>query len=595
MKFSTLSTTDVSKASRTTERPLRSGQILRGEVLKLYPNNKADINLGGRRFVANLEVGLELGGKYHFQVTSTGKVLELKVLGEQLKKSEQSDLFKLLNQLGIKENKHHFHLLQQLVKNSIPFQQSELKQATIILKGEKNKSLATTILVEMIAKRLPISSLTFQALKISRESTLSEKLQSVLQHTLPTSIQGDPTHRLSEQLLSTITNLTERPLSFRDGLIGMITTQNNADNQTLFQIFKSFGMIPLDTSFTNWKRAWNPVNLAKSMQTELPFQLKEQDLIQVLGRIENKRNEWAQSIQQLTTRWNSVLRMHERSGETLSRTSLQSLAQDIKSLLSPYLNQRQISIISSQAVTEENIIEIYRGIQALAASENLFDLISLRKNALVHENFISLSPKQQFLDQIFKASTMLGLDYENQIVTSKSKDQVLQTIKGLLLQIGASQESGSEVHARLLHHIQGLQLQSVQETQATFHANLQIPAERLGLIQDLELEFEGKKNEDGQIDADYCRILFHLELNNIGETVIDVNIQNRAIALTVFNNKKGLADLSKNMTKALQTNLEKLDYRLSSISFKQLEEKKQVPDSLSDKPMEKRQGVDFRI
>src|SRR5699024_2746436 len=148
---------------------------------------------------------------------------------------------------------------------------------------------------------------------------------------------------------------------------------------------------------------------------------------------------------------------------------------------------------------------------------------------------------------------------------------------------------------KLLQHIQGLQLQSVNETQTMLQVNLQIPAERLGLIQDLQLEFEGKKNKEGKIDTDFCRILFYLNLNRLGETVIDVTIQNRAISLTVFNNKKELPILTKALKNKLETNLEKLDYHLSSLTFKRLEETSRSVEQNEENVMESSQGVDFRI
>ena len=41
--------------------------------------------------------------------------------------------------------------------------------------------------------------------------------------------------------------------------------------------------------------------------------------------------------------------------------------------------------------------------------------------------------------------------------------------------------------------------------------------------------------EDGKIDADFARILFYLELESIEKTIIDMQVQNRVVTVTVFN------------------------------------------------------------
>lgn len=40
-------------------------------------------------------------------------------------------------------------------------------------------------------------------------------------------------------------------------------------------------------------------------------------------------------------------------------------------------------------------------------------------------------------------------------------------------------------------------------------ASMQIPGGKLATNNDLYIEFESKKTEEGQINPDYCRILFY--------------------------------------------------------------------------------------
>src|SRR5690625_3286321 len=53
----------------------KKGSIVRGKILKLFPQNKAHIQLGAHTFIAQLEAPLQLGASYHFQVQSAEDVL----------------------------------------------------------------------------------------------------------------------------------------------------------------------------------------------------------------------------------------------------------------------------------------------------------------------------------------------------------------------------------------------------------------------------------------------------------------------------------------------------------------------------------------
>ena len=48
---------------------LRNGQIVQGEILKIYPDNKAEIRIGTHRFIAETNTPLVIGKRYFFQVS----------------------------------------------------------------------------------------------------------------------------------------------------------------------------------------------------------------------------------------------------------------------------------------------------------------------------------------------------------------------------------------------------------------------------------------------------------------------------------------------------------------------------------------------
>ncbi|SFE39394.1 hypothetical protein [Alteribacillus iranensis] len=146
----------------------------------------------------------------------------------------------------------------------------------------------------------------------------------------------------------------------------------------------------------------------------------------------------------------------------------------------------------------------------------------------------------------------------------------------------------------LLHRITGQQLLSQEEQGLYQQTVIQIPIKMGECWTDMSLQWEGKKNEEGGIDPDHCRILFYLKLPSIGETMVDVQIQNRMIAVKIFNDNAEPASVQL-LQPLLKNQLESLQYKLSSLHWKKNDEnKKQSMHKRYTSPGERR-GVDIRV
>lgn len=161
------------------------------------------------------------------------------------------------------------------------------------------------------------------------------------------------------------------------------------------------------------------------------------------------------------------------------------------------------------------------------------------------------------------------------------------------------QQSDGAINDRanqLLHFINGMQIQSVNDGPNFLQASIQIPGEKMNLNNDLQLEFEGKKTESGKIDPAYCRILFYLHLTNLKETIVDMNIQKRSVAVTIFNENPTILDQSDRVKTALREGLTALNYNLSTITLKALNQKEVTKNNTPIKTEDHLyQGVDYRI
>lgn len=139
---------------------LKPGQIVQGKIVKLFPNNKAQIQLGSQTMIAQLEASLIIGENYHFQVKSTANVTHLQVIGERIQCNKGENMRQLLQGLGIKATKQTIALMNQLMENKLPFDKDQLIKAVHLLEGAKDKGQARLIIKEMIVYKLPLTEFT---------------------------------------------------------------------------------------------------------------------------------------------------------------------------------------------------------------------------------------------------------------------------------------------------------------------------------------------------------------------------------------------------------------------------------------------------
>ncbi|WP_240375292.1 hypothetical protein [Bacillus piscicola] len=146
----------------------------------------------------------------------------------------------------------------------------------------------------------------------------------------------------------------------------------------------------------------------------------------------------------------------------------------------------------------------------------------------------------------------------------------------------------------LLQKLVGQQLLSHGSSDTVQQTVLQLPLTILNYETDLHIHWEGKKKQDGSLDPDYCRILFYLEMEFLGETIADVHIQNRFVTVHIFNDQPKPDRLFELLRPLLEERLTALDYKLSSVNWRQVKENKKTKQS-ANHPQSGRGGVDIRI
>ncbi|WP_040208834.1 hypothetical protein [Neobacillus jeddahensis] len=196
----------------------------------------------------------------------------------------------------------------------------------------------------------------------------------------------------------------------------------------------------------------------------------------------------------------------------------------------------------------------------------------------------------------------LGLEFESslQLLSSDEKNTIetLQSLKPLLM--GAISELGSHGRALepLLNRITGMQLISQDLTGQMQQLIMQLPLTIGNRQADITLQWNGRKMKNGQIDPDYCRIFFYLDLQSLQQTVIDMQVQNRVVHVSVINDTKDLETIVGALTPVLKEKLNNIGYQLSFIHVvPPVDSMKMSSDQMTPAFFTKEfyQGVDVKI
>lgn len=175
---------------------------------------------------------------------------------------------------------------------------------------------------------------------------------------------------------------------------------------------------------------------------------------------------------------------------------------------------------------------------------------------------------QKVLQSIMNA---IGFNAEAQLATGKLPVELPLKLQLMnLLQANPQLPSSlKSIAEQLIFKITGSQLQTVNQD-SFFQCTIAIPIPLPEEMIDAQFQFRGKKDKNGQLDKDFCQIVFDLAMPNIGKLITFMNVQNRIITLNIKSNYAGLEEISKDLISSLKNVLEKNDYVLSTVKFEKL-------------------------
>lgn len=647
---------------------IQQGQVLHGKINKLYPDQQAEITIGGQKMMAKLETSMQAGNTHFFQVSATEPELTLKMVSGPIdaKSSVAEQTKQLLDTMKIPQSKEMQQLVSQLIKNEIPFNKEQLVAAEQMLKGVKGGERAQTIeaLQKIIELKLPITTDTVQAVIQGGKKDGMLNLLS----TIEAAIRADQsmTPALKSQVLAQLAKL-QAPLSEQTGmaLLGKILQAKVGSSSEVQQIMQQVGILQKQNnqSLSNQIFAQMKPDLNDSIKQLLTQNLTSkstlQNLSQQIIQHPNLSPESSKSIQQAITRMTlaptaehqtqlikEVSTQLSQTKETIAqlfaqlkasgtndKAIIQQLATKIASADDLTLTQKQNIIHQLGQVNENSAKSAFQATltafseqvgrtgssQAMAQIGQLLGVSGDEQSKLFQQLTMAFqkasSPQLQQVAQQIEMQQLqqltgnsvhaaikntlqsLGLSLEAQIAQDPTQNKLADSLKSLMHAVIQDQSSPATkgMAEQFIARMNGQQLLSA-ENGPQQQIIMQIPLQFLGKRTEATLQWTGNKNKNGKIDSNFARIMFYLQLENLHETVIDMQVQSRVVNLNIFTEENGIKELISPLKEALKVNLEQHDYQLSGVFFKKFT---QQSDSVKQQVIKKTDGrdggLDFRI
>lgn len=606
---------------------LKQGLVLNGTIKKLYPDQVAEIQVGGHKLLAKLETPLKAGDSHFFQVKSISPQTELKVVSGAMDASTsmKQQIHQLLDTMNLPKTNEMMQLVSHLLKEQVPISKEQLLQAQALLLSNENESKQDAIktLQKIIEMKLPFTKEVFQAvLHGSKTNGFAEVMNEFTQSLVKDSSIPD---NLKKAMIENLGKIA-KPLDHEKG--GMILSravqtlldeaQPISTKLHAINLLKEAYILSKQATLTNWMQspsnltkpnlnqplqyassviqklhtinesnASNILNEVKSWVQNEPnlSQSQKGDLLTILNKLEQMPKQ-AQIIEQVSKQLNEMLLKAYASSEKnqpfTQNTSGTSVHGQLLSLLNdgPVINESiQLSNIARVA-NESNQPPIQQ--LNLQVEQQLKD--ALNGNAI-----------QQAMKNVLKS---LGINYESSLYKNIQEiDNISEQLKPQLLAIVNNEGVSTALKESadvLLARMNGMQLLS-GENGHQHQIVMQVPLQLFGKSMDATLQWNGRMKEDGKIDSNYARILFYLDMESMKETVIDMQVQNRIVTINLFNEIEHLASFAEPLQKILKNRLEEKGYYLSGIFFRTFENSEPRKKMFKSENAQTSNGVDIRI
>ncbi|WP_368504042.1 hypothetical protein AB3N04_18455 [Alkalihalophilus sp. As8PL] len=570
--------------SQTSRSPLTflPGHIFQGKITKLFPNHLASLSINGMHLTARLEASLTVGGRYWFEVQEGSGVPRLKVIENSGKQSTELTTGvnqQMIRKLGLPQSKAMEALLLHLSTNQLTLPKATLKDAAQLLTSlNRYDREAIEVVQTMIQKKLPLTKDTANALlSLQKEPMLHQQLQQLMHATEQSAQRLEPTVQQLQSALKAFFNQSQwqESRSPVQHLLSQLTPSSSTEGerQAATSLLVKMGVMNPNEDVQSFLARVHQAATAPENQPVVK-QLLPQATVHSLTQLEPQVA--------LERMMNAIAIPAGKDGSI----QLNQLLQLVQPSLKAADLEGVLLKISSQPLTNDERIQLETTLNQSVQPKQIEGMRS------------PLSSLQQII-------SLLGYDHENEMfkhLQNPNRSDFIHTdrLKGILMQLQNELPEGlKEKVGEVVQRITGSQLMAVEQQGPLHQVLLQLPL-ALGSFQtDLTVQWEGRRQSNGQLDPNHCRILFYLELENLNEMIVDMQIQNRVISINVFNEYDKPTSLISLLLPSLKATLEQKDYKLNVFGWKKITDYEQPSHKPSNEQVYNKRvdyrGVDIRI
>lgn len=593
---------------------LKEGQMVYGQLKQMLPGQRAEVQIGSEKWTARLEMPMRAGDSYYFQVQATKPEIQLKVVAGPLQQhdGQGTSIAPLIDAMKLPKSDAVAALLSYVVKQKLPLSIEDLQKVSKWLESlsPASRSEALPVLKSMIELKLPLSESIFRTLLAGNAPISLQKQFIQFQQLLQ--MEAHLEASVKDKLLSPLSQLSQTTTDMKAatavGQAFQVLFQEETHASTRFvllQLMKDADLFPPQTSLAN---------LSQTALSEMSF---------ASTKAGASYDMLVQTLQQMSTQKQPIAALFA------------SLQQQIEALeqLSPAQKQEWQALFmrhsSHQTVHTHRFIQeasflLFRQIGENIAGNSIHPTSLSMLPPSLHEKALALlaglesSPHPQIEQMASGVSRQTVSQLDGKVVA----DLLRQTIRSLGVNVEADLRSGSAEPSRLAESFKPQLIQLLQQSTLSpalresaeqllgrlnapllylaehtgqQQLTMQLPLEWFGKKMDATLQWSSRLKDDGKLDPNFARILFYLSMSVIGETVIDMQVQNRIVTLTVYQEKGNLQPIGAALQGRLQVGLEQLDYQLSGISYKPLHPEETSNTSLNWAQQSESGGVDIRI
>lgn len=561
----------------------QTGEMFSAKIVRWLPQNMAEINIKGQKMFAKMEVPLQAGERYWFIVATVKNGLHLKVLANAAEMGTDPKLAaeSLVKKLSLPVSPEIKAIAEKMAAEQWVLTKEKMKNAAQWLKLTDTKA-GLDILKLMMDRSLPFTKSVFNSLmSVMGETDSTHSLLAALREQMASSSpEGDlvpPLMNTLHQIKDPSTKLLA--MKFFQKFLALLESGGSSEQDAAADLLQKWGFLPKEeqngvrlsdlaikwlnslfsssTDGDSFQRLFSSGEIGGKQLSSFLSRLDpaQQELVRdILRESGSKRlqtTEWAEKVY-------SALLKEAASIPENGKISLKKLA----ALLT--VSEGQLLKLVEQEADRTRQLPL----DSLSEGEKLFQGL-WEKVKQETENHLTGKDAFALLKTMMK---LLGADYESNLLSfTENWKEVLKPQLADLVKDQASGEikdSAEKLLARLnAYPILSNDLGAAQTIVMNF------PLSFFGLNTDLTIKWSGKKNKDGKLDPDYCRILFYLDLKNLKEVVVDMQVQNRIVTLLIMNDNPELKTIASPLLSNLKEGLQQIRYQLSSVQFKPLDEK----------------------